>query len=393
MAIFVAMLGMGIVNPLLPVYANTMGATGMMLGFMSSGYALSRAITQPIYGWFSDKQSRKRLLIVGLSWYTIISVAYAFAPNIWWLIAVRLAHGLASAAVIPVAQAYVGDIVPRGKEGTYMGLFSMAQYLGMAAGPFMGGTLFDIYQSMAPVFYYMAALAGAGLLLLILFVPSFPPPVKKKGEKGTSMWTMLRDNKIKAVAIYLGTRGILRQSISSFLPLFALQTFGLSTGEAGSLVSVYILTEALSQTFVGPIADRFNRKALMIAGGLVTCVLGLFLNRMTSSFSMLLLLIPIALMATVGRVPALAYNVELGKRYGRMGSSMGITNAAQDFGHFIGPMITGWAIDNLGINTVFYTGSIAGLIALPLMAYWLFAREPEYAFQEVTQTQTTNPPK
>jgi MFS family permease len=98
------------------------------------------------------------------------------------------------------------------------------------------------------------------------------------------------------------------------------------------------------------------------------------------------LLVPTAIMATVGRVPALAYNVDLGKKYGRMGSSMGITNAAQDFGHFIGPLITGWAMDAFGINTVFYTGSIAGLLAMPFMTYWLLAKEPELKMAVVSET-------
>jgi MFS family permease len=97
-------------------------------------------------------------------------------------------------------------------------------------------------------------------------------------------------------------------------------------------------------------------------------------------------------MATVGRVPALAYNVDLGKKYGRMGASMGITNAAQDFGHFIGPLVTGWAMDAFGVSTVFYTGSIAGLLVLPIMAYWLYTKESEFKLETVGETQVL-PPK
>ena len=140
-------------------------------------------------------------------------------------------------------------------------------------------------------------------------------------------------------------RGMLRQSISQFLPLYAVLTFGLNMEQAGLLVTVYLLAESISQLFVGPAADRMNRKLLMIVGGAITSVLGFLLNQMGNSWSLMALLVPVAIVSTIGRVPALAYNVDLGHKYGRMGSSMGITNAAQDMGHFLGPLITGWAID------------------------------------------------
>lgn len=392
-AIFVAMLGMGIISPLLTIYAKNMGATGIWLGIMYSGFSLARALMQPITGWFSDKKGRKMLMVVGLSAYTLVSLGYSFAADMYQLTGIRLLHGLASALVIPVAQAYVGDLSPKGREGVYMGLFSMSMQLGMAAGPIMGGSLFDVYSTMSAVFYTMAALAGMGLICLVLFVPEVQPAHRRSSAKSAPMAVMLRDDKIKAIGLYLGARGILRQSISAFLPLFVVETFHSSISEGAIFASVYIFVEAISQLFIGPIADRFNRKTLMIIGGTITSVLAFFLARMGTPFALLSVLIPIGIMGTVGRIPALAYNVELGKKYGRMGSSMGITNAAQDLGHFIGPMITGWAIDNYGVGSVFNVGAIAGMLALPLMSYWLFTREIGYTPEVAAEAEPADPPK
>jgi MFS family permease len=392
-AIFVAMLGMGIISPLLTIYAQNMGASGIWLGIMYSGFSLSRALMQPVCGWLADKRGKKMLIVVGLSAYTLVSIAYSFATDMYQLTGVRLLHGLASALVIPVAQAYVGDLTPKGKEGTYMGLFSMSMQLGMAAGPIMGGSLFDIYSTMSSVFYTMAALAAMGLLCLVLFVPEVQPVHIRSSVKSAPMGVMLRDDKIKAIGLYLAARGILRQSISAFLPLFVVETFHSSLSEGATFASVYIFVEAISQLFIGPIADRFNRKTLMIIGGTITSVLAFFLARMGTPLALLLVLIPIGIMGTVGRIPALAYNVELGKKYGRMGSSMGVTNAAQDMGHFIGPLITGWAIDTYGVGSVFNVGAIAGLLILPMMTYWLFTKQREYNPGVATETVTVDPPK
>jgi DHA1 family multidrug resistance protein-like MFS transporter len=390
-AIFVAMLGMGIISPLMAIYAKNMGASGLMLGIMYSGFSLSRAVMQPICGWISDKKSRKTLMVIGLSCYTLVSIGYALAATIYQLTAVRLVHGLASALVIPVAQAYVGDLTPRGREGTNMSLFSMSLQLGMAAGPILGGQVYDAFNSMSVVFYTMAALAASGLILLILFVPSGKPVVRAMRAKNAPMRVMLRDDRIKAISIYFAARGILRQSISAFLPLFAVETFKSTMTEGAGLASIYIFTEALSQIFVGPIADRFDRKKLMLIGGGATSVLAFFLSRMSNPFTLLLVLIPVAILGVLGRIPAMAYNVELGKKYGRMGSSMGITNAAQDLGQVVGPVFTGWTLEAYGVGTVFYVGAIAGVLVMPLMTYWLFTREREYLPPDTAEPLTLSP--
>jgi DHA1 family multidrug resistance protein-like MFS transporter len=374
-AIFVAMLGMGIISPLMAIYARDMGASGLWLGIMYSGFSLSRALMQPVCGWFSDKYSRKTLMIIGLSCYTLVSIGYA----------------LASALVIPVAQAYIGDLTPKGREGTSMAWFSAALQLGMAVGPILGGQVYDMYNSMAAVFYLMASLAASGLLLLIIFVPGTKPAARGVQTKNAPMRTMLQDDRIKAICIYFAARGILRQSISAFIPLFAVEVFKSTTTEGALLASIYIFTEAISQMFVGPIADRFDRKKMMIFGGLTTAVLALFLSGITSYNTLILLLIPVAILGVIGRVPALAFNVDLGKKYGRMGSSMGITNAAQDMGHVIGPVFTGWALEVYGVGSVFYVGAIAGILVMPLMTYWLYTKQREYVPQLVNEPVTVNP--
>ena len=101
-AIFTTMTGMSILSPLMSVYAQNMGATGLWLGIMFSGFSLSRALVQSVCGWLSDKYNRKTLLIVGLAAYTLISLGYAIATTLYTLTTVRLLHGVASALVTPL---------------------------------------------------------------------------------------------------------------------------------------------------------------------------------------------------------------------------------------------------------------------------------------------------
>lgn len=70
------MLGLGIVVPLLPYYADTLGATGIGIGLIFSGFALSRAIFMPLIGRYSDRMGRKYFILIGLGLFTLLSDVY-----------------------------------------------------------------------------------------------------------------------------------------------------------------------------------------------------------------------------------------------------------------------------------------------------------------------------
>ena len=58
-SIFSSMLGIGIIAPLLPIYAESFGASGLWIGIIFSGFSISRSIFMPIVGRWSDKRGRK----------------------------------------------------------------------------------------------------------------------------------------------------------------------------------------------------------------------------------------------------------------------------------------------------------------------------------------------
>lgn len=122
-SIFSAVTGVGIVVPLLPVYAQSLGASGLYIGLIFGSFALSRTIFLPYFGRLSDRKGRKRLILVGLISYALISIAFILAKNVQLLVAIRFIQGIASSMMMPAIQAYVGDITPRGREGFSMGVF------------------------------------------------------------------------------------------------------------------------------------------------------------------------------------------------------------------------------------------------------------------------------
>ena len=389
LAIFATMMGMSIVAPLMAVYSKSMGASGIWLGLMFSGVSLSRALFQPVAGWLSDRKDRKTLLIIGLVSYTILSLGYAWAADLYQLTAARLLHGAASSLVTPVAQAYVGDITPKGKEGTYMNFFMMAMYLGMGTGPFLGGLLNDSY-GISVAFYVMAAVSAISLIFLIIFVPVMASKSKKEKAGWGAMISLMKDNKMKAVVLHLFSRAILRQGITSFLPVFAMEMLAMNTTASGTVISVFIFTEAFSQGLVGPVADRMNRKVLLLGGTAVAAFMAFFIGNMGNAAGMLTILVPIAITTSLARASASAYSVEIGSKFHCMGACMGLVNAAQDLGNFVGPMLFGWATDAFGSSSIFTVGGITGIVVIPFMAVSLLIKEKPVA-AEATADEPASP--
>ena len=102
---FVSRIGLGIVAPLMPLYAESLGASGLWLGIMFSSFAFAQLLFLPLAGRLSDIFNRKKLITLGLLAFTIISPFYIWAPTIMMLTLVRILHGLATCLVQPVARA------------------------------------------------------------------------------------------------------------------------------------------------------------------------------------------------------------------------------------------------------------------------------------------------
>lgn len=371
--VFTAMLGMGIIAPLMALYAESMGASGLWLGLMYSGYALSRMVCMPMMGRLSDRRGRKIFIVLGLLAYTIISLSYALASNMYQLTSIRLLHGVASSMIVPIAQAYIGDLIPKGKEGTYINLFSMSMFIGMGAGPFLGGTLADTFNDINAGFYAMTGFSALALILLLLFVPTVEPS-SERGEKasGAPLKTIIRDNKVVAVSISLASRSFYRQGIIAFLPILAVSTMGMSVAGIGAVLSIFMLTGGLAQGLSGALADRFNKARLIVIGGITAPIFVFFIPYMPTGGMLVAILLPTALLAAIGRAAMMALSVELGNKYHGMGSVMGITRSVMSMGMVLGPMAFGYAMDHFGIGSVFQVGAIVGIVAMLPVIYLLY---------------------
>jgi MFS family permease len=252
-AVAVAMIGVGIIAPILPLYAKTFAASGVSIGLVFSAFSLSRSFLGPLVGRLSDRVGRKRILMIGLAGYAGVSLLYVMAMSLWQLGLFRLLQGAASVMVTPIAQAYIGDITPPGREGRYMNLFYSAMFFGMALGPLLGGGLSAIW-SYEGAFYAMGALSIVALLLVSATVPADHARSGNSHNRSREIVPLrhvLRNDAVKGICVYVATRGFWRQGFNTFYPLYAVATAGLGEASIGMVLSVYMLGGGLLQILFG----------------------------------------------------------------------------------------------------------------------------------------------
>ena len=363
-ASMITMLSLGIVTPILPVYAKSMNATGLELGIIFSGFALSRGIFAPIIGQFSDRHGRKNLIVIGLIFFIILSLCYVLADSPLTLTLIRIVEGLSTVLVTTVAQSYIGDIIPVGKEGNYMNLFFMSFFAGQALGPYTGGFLSDRFDINVP-FYTMAALSFIALILVFIFVPE-SKEIKKDNNKRPvfkSLMPVFKDKPMLGLMTYFASRGFYRWGFNTFFPILAIKAAGLSMTNIGVVLSVYMLSGSVIQYPFGLAADKFpNQKiAFIFWGGIISALAMCVFTQFDSMIMYFVLTMIMGVFSSVARASGIAIRTERGRIYG-MGAATGAFTASLSFGQVIGPVVFGIVSDAYGISTAFILGGIVGLI-------------------------------
>ncbi|RLA85500.1 MAG: MFS transporter [Deltaproteobacteria bacterium] len=371
-AIFNAMLGVGVVAPLLPLYAQGLGASGFLIGLAFGIFSLTRTVFLPFVGRASDRFGKKPFIAYGLLFFALAYAGYLLSRDIRALILARGLQGIAAAFVVPAVLSYIGELSPAGKEGTYMGAFNLFFFGGLAAGPFLGGGIKDLWGIRAS-FLTVGLFSLLGFVLTLLFLPRGKKATLRGG--GPFPWKETLGEP-SLWGIYL-----LRFSFSlgigltwTFLPLFADGALGLDSSQIGLIISLNILVVTLLQTPIGMLADRTGRSGWVVAGGVMTAV-SLFLLPRSRDFTGLFL-VNLLLGASGGlAIPSLmAIMVEEGRKLGGMGTLMSIVITFHSIGMFIGPVLGGMVADVMRLQAVFLVGALSALFGVSCFLYLYYMR-------------------
>jgi DHA1 family tetracycline resistance protein-like MFS transporter len=168
----VDVLGLTIMIPLLPFYAEKLGASAQEVGLLISAYAVCQLFSGPLLGKLSDRTGRKPLLLVSQAGTFVGFIVTAFAPSLAILLLARAIDG-ATAGNLSLAQAYISDITRPEERSKSFGIIGIAFGLGFLIGPAISGFL-SAYDYRYPIFA-AAALSALSIVSTYFLLPSAKP--------------------------------------------------------------------------------------------------------------------------------------------------------------------------------------------------------------------------
>jgi MFS family permease len=359
-------------NPVLPLYASSLGANDALIGLISAVSPLAGILFSFPVGVLSDHLGKRRLLISAGGVFLVAPLLYLFVTDPFLLIPVRFFHGMATAILGPVVAALIAERYSTMK-GEKIGQYSSATLYGRTLAPLAGGALITFFMMVPGSFRFQSVYLAAFVAGLLVFLLITRIPDEDDGFSGIptpevfwkSFTTFLADHRLLAIAMVdMGTYFVFGV-FETFLPVYLSGT-GVDAYLIGIIFAVQVLSIACTKPFFGKVADKKDPRYQI---GIGTLLLG-FSVALIPAVSSIVLLLAISLISGIGislsSVATTKYVADLAKKE-EIGASMGALSSIMDIGHSAGPLMIGVLITISGYTLGF---SVCLLLCLVIIGYF-----------------------
>jgi MFS family permease len=336
--VFLVMLGLSIISPVLPFYAQELGASTFMVGLLVGALAGARLVVNLPAGAAGDRFGNWRMMQIGLLLITTTSFLAVVAFNYWMLLTVRIIEGVGSAFYVTSSLAALGRTAPPEKRGRYMGYYVSFLLLGQVLGPTVGGAVATVWGLRAPfAFYGIAALTGM-FLLVFAKLPESKAEAATGGVDWVAVKGLIRNRSFIKVNFGTMSAFFVRSGIlTTICPLFFFAKFGWNEATIGLLISVAAFCSLATMLPSGIWADRRGRKLPFTLSFVFTALVApLFL--WPSDFLGAVLVYALWGLAIGLQGPVAAWSTDFASKE-NMGTAMGLYRTMGDLGFLLGPTI------------------------------------------------------
>ncbi|MFE4200324.1 MFS transporter [Aneurinibacillus aneurinilyticus] len=366
---FLVMVGFGIIIPVLPFFAEQLGATPAQLGWLMAVYSLMQFIFAPMWGGISDRIGRKPVMLIGIAGLSLSFFLFAVSTQLWMLFAARILAGFLSSANMPTTMAYVADVTTPENRGKGMGIIGAAVGLGFIFGPAIGGIFSKTSLNMP---FFIAGTVSAITFLFVLFFlrESLPPEKRTVRTPGT------KESRWKAFSGPTSVLYILQFFVSFSLAgleatfaYFAFARAGIGTTNLGYIFMIMGLAGAVVQGgLVGRLTKKFGEGAV-IQMGLVVSAIGFGLILLTDSFVTAAIFLTVFGLGNGVIRPSVSALITKRTEVGQ-GSATGLLSSFDSLGRIAGPPIGG-ALYSMQIGLPYISGLIVSAIAFILYRFYM----------------------
>lgn len=167
------------INLALPAIGKELNTSAIGLGWIASSFILSSAIFLLPFGRLADIAGRKKIFTIGILLFTISTSLIIFSGSITTLLILRILQGIAGAMIFGTSLAIITSVFQPGERGHAMGINITAVYVGLSAGPVIGGLLTQ-YFGWRSIFIFLVPFGLAAFILILTRIK--PEWSEAKGE-------------------------------------------------------------------------------------------------------------------------------------------------------------------------------------------------------------------
>ncbi len=356
----VDVLGMTLVLPFLPYYAEHLGASPLTVGLLLSSFAVSQFIASPILGRISDQVGRRPTLIFSQIGTFAGFIVLALANSLWLIFISRIIDGL-TAGNLSIAQAYITDVTKPEERTKAFGLIGIAFGIGFLIGPALSGFLAQFgYHWPA---YVAAGLSFTSILCTWYFLPEVPRHAGAEGSLG----------RISAITQYF-VRKAPRKALTEFgafafsfsilisgMALYLERQFRFTATETGYLFAFSgVIGTIVQGGLIGILATKLGESKLALIGFVCMAAAYSVLGEI-HTIPLLLTSVAVAGFGSAVVRPSLTSLVTRSVGKHEQGAVLGVSQSLTSVSQIFGPLLAGALIEH---NHLSLYGLAAGFFAL-----------------------------
>ena len=378
-AVFLNYVDRGAISVAAPLMKDALSLTAFEYGIAVSAFFWVYGPLQLVVGWLCDRFSVYRLLAWGVGLWAVATLLSGFVAGFVSLVVLRTLLGIGGSLAFPASSKIIAEQVSPESRGMANASVSIGIALGPALGTLAGGLILGAYGWRA-VFILFGLVTLLWLLPWRLSTRAMNAPVAVGSRPKVPLKPLLRTWALWSMTIAHFASNYGFYFLLSWLPLYLVQSRGLSITQMTMLGTLAFAAQAIAAFAFGAISDRWTRSGrseaairrwMMIGAQLVqaVAVMGILWADTNVTLAFWLCVAGIATGSLSLNIFAIA-QMFAGRT--ATGTWVGFQNALGNFSGILGPLITGWIVDRAGYDNAFVVcaaivaaGGIWWLIGVP----------------------------